>query len=91
MKKLGKAVNPSEPNKYDKYAVEGAAADIMRADAHKSDPVMMKHVQKHMKKKLGEMKKSFHSIQDLRDHAKEMKESAAEENGESAAQEKAEG
>lgn len=45
------------------HEVESAAHDMMRAEAHKANPHMMKKIHAHLEKK----KKAITSIQDLKD------------------------
>lgn len=45
----------------DKYKVEGAYSDLMRAEEHKKDPELMDKVHKHARKQL----KSIKSIKDI--------------------------
>lgn len=53
----------SEDREPEKYEVESAANDIMRAEEHKQNKKLMKHVHKHLAKK----QKAISSVQDLRD------------------------
>jgi len=55
-------------DKYDDFRVQCAADDLIRAEAIKADPKMMKLVQK----KLDEKKKQINSIEGLKARAKEM-------------------
>lgn len=57
-----------EDHKYDSYAVQSAFDTLMRAEEHKNDPVMMKHVHKKLKKH----KRAIKSIQDIKDAREEM-------------------
>lgn len=57
-----------EDDKYDDYKVQCAADDLIRAEAVKADPKMMKLVQK----KLEEKKKQINSIAGLRAKAAEL-------------------
>lgn len=47
----------------DEYQVKNAADDIMRAEEHKQNKKLMKHVHKHLATKA----KAIQSVQDLRD------------------------
>lgn len=67
MKNAIKAVEPDadkakEPD-FGEYEVKDAADTIMRAEEHKQNPKLMKHVQKHLSKKM----KAIKSVQDIRD------------------------
>lgn len=51
--------------KFEKYHVENALQDIQRAEVHKANPDLMKHVHKMAKNKI----KEYRSIADLRQAA----------------------
>lgn len=58
----GVSMKDQKMGKYHQYEVEGALSDLQRAEEHKKNPDMMKHVHKMAKKKIKEIR----SIADLR-------------------------
>lgn len=53
---------PEKKKKFEQYEIESATSDILRAEEHKQNPELMKHVVKHAAKKHKAMK----SIVELR-------------------------
>jgi hypothetical protein len=59
-----------ESKKLDKYEVEAAARDLLRAKEIEKNPELFKAVKEHLSKQ----KKSIESIEDIREAAEEMAE-----------------
>lgn len=68
------AADGDEDDKMDEWKVKGAADDLMRAEEHRQNPKLMKHVVKHLKKK----RDAISSLAELRMVAKKKMEEPQE-------------
>ncbi len=60
-----------QKGKFSDWEISDAASTLERAEEIKQDPELLKYVKKCLSSKVKSTKKTFNSIQDLRDYANE--------------------